>query len=300
MTKLRRFSSRSANYVLSFVLLLILSAGCTTSTTPTYTKAGLDTTIERILKEEYQTEARARLVGGTIWIYVPVENLFEKTTGKDPDDKVKERFDVQENESLLRDELLSVSYLVKPIVPEREKDQGYKLNKKAMEKINHAWEVMRRIAFSMKPAERDEIKFYVLMAGDVINGFELRETIYYKDLIKVLYRAISPGEYHHRVAVKSGIRPEIIGDTKGERINFTEMKMEAFLCSQIEHRIGLKFQKPEVEQNADIDREIRKIVVETLKIYEFSNFRVAELTNLLTNANIHVDSGDVNDFKKLR
>jgi hypothetical protein len=175
---------------------------------------------------------------------------------------------------------------------------GYKLNKKAMEKINHAWDVMRRVVFSMDRKERDEVKFYVLLAADTSNGLQIQETIYYLDLIKVLYRAISPGEYHHRVAVKSGLRPELIGDAEGKNIKFFDVKFRDFVCNQIEHRVGLKFQKPEVAQSADLDKEIKKSVLEVLSIYSFTDFSVAELTNLMTNGRCHLDAADVRDFKK--
>lgn len=304
MTKSRRSSRNSGKPARSLFLFLLLNcavfAGCSISTTPTYSKQDLDVTIERILKKEYKTESRARLVGKTLWVYIPVDTLFEKTQKNDPDDKVKERFDIQENESILKEGLLSVSYLVKPIVPEREKSQGYKLNKQAMEKFNDAWEVTRRVVFSMDPAQRDNVQFYVLMAADVNNGLSLRQIIYYKDMIKVLYRLISPGEYHHRVPVKSGMMAEIVGDRAGRNIKYEDVGFGDFLCGQIEHRIGLKFQKPEVEQGVNMDKEVRRIVLDTLKIYAFSDFRVAELTNLLTNGRAHVDPGDVREIAAVR
>jgi len=250
------------------------------------------------MRQEYKTQAVSRLAGSTLWIYIPVKDLFEKTKGNDPDDKIKERFELLENESILREGLLRVSYLVKPIVPEREKDQGYKINKKALEKINNAWEVLRRIAFSMDRRERDQIQFYVLMGADTVNGLEIRETIYYKDLIKVMYRVISPGEYHHRVVVDSGLRSEVIGDTEGKSVKFTDIKFKDFLCKQIEHRVGLKFQKPEVEQTADTDKEIKKAVLETLRAYEFNEFSAAEMTNLLTNAKQRLEACDIGEPKK--
>jgi len=298
MTRSRRFSRSSARRALSLILPLLLAAGCTLSNSPTYVKRDIDKTVENILRREYKTQAHARLVGSTLWIYVPVRDLFEKTKGNDPDDKVKERFELLENESIIKEGLLRVSYLVKPVVPEREKDQGYKINKKAMEKINNAWEAIRRVAFSMDPKERDQIQFYVLMAADTVNGLEIRETIYYKDLIKVLYRVISPGEYHHRVTVDSGLRSEVIGDTEGTSIKFVDIKFKDFICKQVEHRVGLKFQKPEVEQSADTDKEIKKILLETLRAYDFTDFSAAEMTNLLTNAKCRLDPADVRELKK--
>jgi hypothetical protein len=46
--------------------------------------------------------------------------------------------------------------------------------------------------------------------------------------------------------------------------------------------VGLLRVKPEVEKNADIDKEVTKIVAYTVKTYDFKNFSYVELNNLLT------------------
>lgn len=51
---------------------------------------------------------------------------------------------------------------------------------------------------------------------------------------------------------------------------------------QIKHRIKLKFQKPEVDKNIDIDKEILKIIIYTIKTYDLRNFREVQLDNLVT------------------
>jgi len=47
--------------------------------------------------------------------------------------------------------------------------------------------------------------------------------------------------------------------------------LEEFIADQIQNRIKLKFQKPEVPANADIDKEVLKIVNYTLAAYQFKN-----------------------------
>jgi len=231
------------------------------------------------MRQEYSADCRVKLAGGTLWIYVPVQDLFEKS--KKPE-KVKEKFAIEENKSVLRDGVFKVNYLVKPI-PEQEKIQEYGFNKTEMEKINHAWEVLRRIIFSMDSAERDQIKFYVIIGADTKKGLMLSETIYYKDMLKVLYRFISPDEYHHRIIIDTRIAPAIINDRLGLSIDYRDISLPEFICDQIQHRINLKFQKPEVSHGADVDKEVVKTMIETLAIYEFDNFRTAELMNLYTN-----------------
>jgi hypothetical protein len=44
----------------------------------------------------------------------------------------------------------------------------------------------------------------------------------------------------------------------------------------------MKFQRPEVDKNADVDKEILKIVIATLKAYNFMDFNLVELDNVAT------------------
>ena len=51
---------------------------------------------------------------------------------------------------------------------------------------------------------------------------------------------------------------------------------------QVMHRINLKFGKPEVDKNADVDKEIAKIITYVLKTYGLKDFTAVELNNLIT------------------
>jgi hypothetical protein len=59
--------------------------------------------------------------------------------------------------------------------------------------------------------------------------------------------------------------------------------MADFVIQQIEHRIKLKFQKGEFGKKADIDKEVLKATVYTIKAYDFKDFDEVELYNLTTN-----------------
>lgn len=268
---------------------MCLFLGCSSSTVPTYSKSEVDKSIQKVLLDEYKLEVKTRLVGQTLWIYIPLEDLFEKA--KKPE-KYPERFQISENENEFKYGLLKLNYLIRA-VPETEKTQDYKFNKKAMENITNVWEVLRRVIFSMDKKTRDGIKFYCLVAADIKNGFEIKELIYYQDMFKVTYRFISPGEYQHRVSYDSGVSVNIIGDKEGKHLEYKDISLDEFVAYQIKHRINLKFQKPEVKHNVDIDKEIAKIIIETLKIYDFKDIDTAELNNLLTNNKMTLNRGEI-------
>jgi hypothetical protein len=136
-------------------------------------------------------------------------------------------------------------------------------------------------------------KFYCVITADIRNGFELIDTFYYLDLKKVTYQFISWGEYQHRAIQEVVQSSEIFADTYGLHVKYKDITWEDFLAAQIKHRIKLKFQKPEVGQDADIDKEIIKAIVYTLKTYDYRNFRIVEAANLLTNNKITLNQGAI-------
>ncbi len=269
----------SAKPGLSLLLALLLLSGCSSSTKPTYSKKDIEGAIQNICLKEYKIKVKVKLVGATLWVYFPVENIIEKT---DKPEKYIERFTVEYSKDVLREGVLKAEYLVR-VVPEKEKHQPYQYNKAVFEKINNIWMVIRRVVFSLDHRKEEEPKFFCLVAADIKNGFEIKETFYYLDLKKFAYGFISLGEYQHRAIQETAISAEIIGDTQGKHLNYEDITLAEFIIRQIDQRIRLTFQKPEAQRNADIDKEIAKIVVKTLKIYDFKNFRSVELYNLFTN-----------------
>ena len=294
MTRSRRSSRNSArrglcNFCCGLLALLVILCGCSVCGTFTYCKTNLAVSIPEILKKEYKTDSVARLVGQTLWVYLPVENMIE---APEKPQKYIEKFDVKRNRSRFVGPILRSEFYVKP-VPAREKIQETAISKQAMDTISNAWKVIRRVVFSMHPREREEVKFFVLVISDIKLGYEIREYFYYQDLSKVSYGLISVGEYQHRVVQESGGGKGIVGDVLGTHLEYTDMTLRDFVTRQIQHRVGLKFQKPEVEPGIDIDKEMQKVVADTLRIYGIKDFERAELNNLVSQQRSLLENRDV-------
>lgn len=268
--------------LLNITLISCLIAGCTSSTTPTYRKEDLTTSIQNICKNEYKIDVKAFLIGETCWIYFPVEDLVEKA--KKPE-KYPERFIIEDTKNEFQDGIIKLEYKIKSI-PEVEKTQEIAYNKKVGEQVNNVWAVLRRVILSMDYEKSGGPKVFCLVIADIKNGFEIKNTFYYLDLKKASYGFISWEEYQHRTVQDMAIEDNIINDKEGEHLKIKEITLEDFIVSQIGHRIRLKFQKPEVRNNVDIDKEIKKVVVNTLKIYDFRDFSAVELNNRVTNNKI--------------
>lgn len=282
MMKLRLSLKNLARRGLNLCIIACLLYGCSSSTAPTYRKEDIEKSIQNICKNEYKLDIKAKLAGSTLWIYLPVEGLIEKS---DKPEKVTERFNIEQSKGEFADGILSLKYSIKPI-PEQEKYQEYKYNKNVLENINSIWKVLRRVIFSMKCIKGEEPKFYSLIIADTNMGVQIKELLYYLDLKKVSYGYISWEEYQHRSIVDQDIAPELVQDKEGLHINYRDITFKEFLLAQIGQRIKLKFQKPEVDKNADIDKEVIKVIEYTLKVYDFKDFSAVELNNLLTQSRI--------------
>lgn len=277
-SKLSLKSLAKSGQFFSLGLLLFITSGCTSSTTPTFLKENITSAIQDIAKNEYKIDVRAKLVGKTLWVYLPLEDLLEKS---DKPEKYLEKFDIQNNKAEFEAGLLKLKYLIKNI-PEKEKFQEYKYSKQALEKIDSIWKVLRRVIFSMDSLQKNNPIFFCLVTADIKNGIETKEIFYYLDLKKVSYDFISWGEYQHRTIQETDVDPRIIGDKEGLYLEYKDITLDEFVADQIQHRIKLKFQRPEVTETADIDKEILKVAIFTIKTYMPEKLTAVELDNLLT------------------
>jgi len=152
---------------------------------------------------------------------------------------------------------------------------------------------LRRVIFSTDRHTGKQPLFFCFVTADMKTGFEVREIFYLIDLKKLYYEYISWGEYQHRAVQDSTISPKIVGDWTGEHLDFRDVTMREFIVKQINHRIQLKFQKPEVEQSADIDKEILKIAAHTIRMYKFRDFSVLQLDNAFTRRTLVLSNDEV-------
>ena len=280
MTKLRLSLKNSAKPALlvNLLIFLCLVFGCSSSTEPTYTKENIVDSIQDICRKEHNIEVEARLVGRTLWVYLPLENLFSVS---EKPEKFTQKFVIEQNQGQFSEGTLKVGYLIKPI-PTKEELNNFGYDKAASDKFYKVLRVLRRIVFSTKHSDENAPRFFVLVMADIKNGIMIQQVFYYLDLKKVSYNFISAEEFSHRSLQDSEKSPQIIGDRQGLSLDYRDITMEEFIIKQIQRRIDLKFQKPEVNQSADVDKEILKIVSNTLKIYEFKDFNAAQLYNQLT------------------
>jgi len=274
--KLRRFSKNLVKTGLKLFIIASISCGCTISTKPSFLIEEAPQAIREICKNEYKLDITAKLIGHTFWIYLPLENLLSKPTKPE---KYIERFLIENNSISFADNRMQANYLIQPIA-DKESQQEMVIDKKASESIFNILQVVRRVLFSVDQSKDKQPIFFCIVAADITNGFEIKEIFYYLDLQKISYGFISQTEYQHRIIQETSISPFIINDKEGRHLIYEDISEEKFIALQIQHRIRLKFQKPEVTKSADIDKEVLRIIAYTLEAYKYKNLLTLETNNL--------------------
>ncbi|MCU0650912.1 MAG: hypothetical protein MUC52_01605 [Candidatus Omnitrophica bacterium] len=254
-----------------------------------YNTQNLTKTLQDLALADYKTELSARLVGSTLWIYMPVTDLFVQCDLKD---KSLEKFRIAENYGQVKGSVFKGKYNI-TAVPIKDKSCNIKINKEISEKIGDLWKLIRRVLFGIDKSQKDDIKFVSMVIADIKNGYEIKEIFYARDLKRVSYGLMSIFEFQHRVIQDSYMSPLVIGDKAGRHVEYKDITLPEFVQKQIEYRINLKFSKPEVEQSADINKEVSKIITETLQIYNLTDVGYIEFTNYGSNSTVTLTDRDI-------
>ena len=279
MTKLRLSLRNLAKAALVNSFLLLSLPGCSFQPNhDPYTLTNLSDYLVKIARDDYKVTLVSKLVGQTLWVYLPLEeSLF---IDADKPQEYSQRYEIKNLEAGLNYETLSLDYAVSE-VPETKESQNKKFNPEVADKINKTLRTIRRVLFNLKP-QKYEPRFFVLAATDIKTGIELVDTTYIDDIRKVSYDMISWIEYQHRTLENVNVSFTAIGDKKGRHLRMRDIDFQDFLLEQIKQRIQVKFNRNETEKGADIDEEVLKTVKYVLEIYKFKDFLVLELKNSLT------------------
>jgi len=277
MMKSKLFSKSLVKIGLKLLPFILFISACSSSVTPSFLKEDIVDAVKDICKKEYQLQLKIKLVGQTLWVYMPLEDIVTKSENPE---KYIERFLIEDKKNSLSEGILRVNYFIKPI-EEKEVQQEMALDKKVNEKIFNVLQVIRRVLFSTDNSKINSPLFFCIVTADIKDGFEIKQIFHLSDLKKLSFGFISQTEYQHRIVQDTLVSLLIIGDTEGRHLDYQDITLEDFITSQIQNRIRIKFQKPEVEKNADIDKEVLKIVTYTVNAYNFKNFTLLEMINLL-------------------
>jgi len=122
--------------------------------------------------------------------------------------------------------------------------------------------------------------FVSIIITDIVNGLELVNTFHYKDYQHYSFGHLPVEEFYKRNLQKIVGNINAIGDYEGEHIDYKEITWPEFLAKQIKNRIDFKYNQSAFPPSDDDEKEILKIVNETLSAYNFNALDEVRLENL--------------------
>lgn len=262
-----------------------LFAGCSKTTPPA--PRPLSEAHQKFLKicrEEHKLKVVLKPLSNTLWTYVPLDDDLMKVSstpeGARKSDMGEEHPSVKYLESVHNDRRFKITY---DIHPDKNylQSPGYRLAySSAYQKISQ--QVLAGVSRAYFEAA-DAPQFFVVVIADVKNGVEMENIFYLEDLKQYMaFGALPQEEFVKRSIYEARGKTDWIGDAQGRHLAYTEITLPEFLAKQIATRINFKYQKSSFPPSADTRGEILKVVAETFKSYNFTDFNYVELRDLAT------------------
>lgn len=271
MTKSKRSLKNTANPAFHSLILFILTFfifGCAAELAPSYKESDIPYHIKKICKNEYGLDVVTKASNNSLWIYAPLQRIIHKDFPKDKN-------------KLLDDAMV--------------------------EKLRNIIITVGRVFLSADKAP----EFYCLVASDVTEiGIDYTLIGYVLDIKKTNDGYIPWNEANRRYVVKIEINPEALNDNQGEHIKPYDIQLGDFLAEQISQRSGAYFQEATMKKLFKIEKlsgrysdetfffdytlqslaksefkvkdKLREIITYVLKSYEFKNFLMVEIKDMLS------------------
>lgn len=263
-----RNSARPA-LLFKFILIPIFAlAGCAGPIEPTYKEKDLAPLVKKICKDEYNLEVVTGRTVNTLWVYAPLERILHKEYGK-KEDKV--------------------------------------FDEEVIEKLRNILTTIGRVLISSDTSP----EFFVLVASDTNIGLDYVIIANVLDIKKSYAGFIPFTEAQKRYLIKLKLAPEAAGDSTGKHVYIYNIELANFIAEQIAQRIAVQFQDDNLkkyfkldksegefkdgsfifsyaieetlkpDKNINVMKEILNTVTYCLKTYEFRNFSLVEINDLL-------------------
>ncbi len=294
------------------ILTCLLLTGCMKSAplSPT-TLSAAEEQFLKICHEELKYEVHVLRAGQSVWVYVPLEeNIFDiKSSPKDESPKAApaKSWSIQFLESKFQDQTFSVSYdidLTKKYDTSRGIQNKYsdvysQRQREVLTALTRAYfdvgHLPGVIIFNNPEQQKKQTNlvnayvppenppnFFVMVFADIKRGVVTKTITYFPDMKMAMSNppAIPSEEFGKRYVSEIYGNPDIIGDKTGAHLNIEDIRMTDFLAKQIDNRISTKFVRSAFPPTEDVQTEIWNIVAETLKLYQFTDFKNIKLIDL--------------------
>jgi hypothetical protein len=256
-------------------------------------------TLVRLLKEENNLKVVTKEFEHTLWVYLPSEENFFQMKAKSGRPQGPSGPTVLPAiyflDGKFEDENFEISYDIGPS-KNYAKDPGY------TSQVSEAYQIKQQnilaAIYRAYAGSGDKAPdFFVIVMADVVNGLEYRILFYLKDLIRFSTDQTFLDEYQKRFVSKQPFGDTaIIGDKKGNHIDFKDISWPEFLTKQILYRVQYRYQPATLPPSDNPEEEILRAAAQTVDAYGFTDFSSVQLHDLSDDSTDAVTREDLSAY----
>lgn len=302
-------------YLPTFFIILSLSLyGCSKGL-PSHgvTMSAAHEKFLKTCREEFKYKVRTKLVGKTMWVYVPIEERIVdvKATDKGPfsSNEAQEKIAVRYLDTQITTDAINIEYDI-AMGKGYGKSFGYsssyteeysKVQNNVLMALKDSFFDVGKIAGDVEfmDAQKNEShkklvdsyvktdkppEFFVITIANITKGIEIEIMLNFDD-----YKgAMSPNpiipheEYTKRYLTEIRGNTDIISDLDGKHINYRDITLQEFLGKQITNRVNFKYGRSDFPPSDDTIKELLNITATTVRLYDFNAFSSVNLKDLVT------------------
>ncbi len=267
---------KNSLFIALTIFEFVVLPGCATKETA-LTSSEADRKFIEIVREEFHYNPVVNTAGKTVWIYLPREReifQFKASQGQ----QTPRKFLLEYIDVYFEDNSFVLEYDIVPAAGKKSsKNNGItsSYSEAFGEENRNLMSAIMRAYFDVK-----DINFIVSISADIKSGIEVISTLYIEDFKKYQASLLPPEEYFLRALTDSKGSEKIINDTAGNHLAREDIFWEDFIARQIAQRINFKYQQSDFEPGEDTQKELLRIVQQTVHIYNFSDFTSVRLYDL--------------------
>lgn len=289
--------------LLTLVCAFVFCFGCAKKEPPPPSISEAQQRFEKKCREDFDMHVKTKQVGTTMYIYLPTDKpMFDYEAQKEntqTTDKKEAKFSINFLEGKYEENTFSFEYDFIDRKKSSKEDFGYTstYTDTYIKQQNNLFVAISDSFFENTLAKGEILpQFMVIIIADIVKGIESRSTFYLQDFKRYMSGDLPYEEYMKRFLPETKGGQSLIGDEIGTHIDYQDIKMSDFLTKQAENRIRFRFQHSDFQPSDDYDTEIVNQIADTLRYYDFVNYKQVNLNNLRLNKKYIFDQEQLKSF----
>ena len=287
----------------------------------TLSQAEID--LKKICRDEFQYTVTTKLLDHTLWVYLPMKDRIVDTKAAEANpaqSPTAKKNSLSYVDSEFSDKTFNIEFEISPT--SRQRDYGYTSTyTEEYQKVQHnLFTAIARAYFDVGTVPGDVTNpdpqkqashqalvkayvktdklpdFFVVVIADTVKGLETQTLFYIQDLKEYMTGSLPGDEYPKRFINELHGSQAGIGDMDGKHLDYQDYTWPEFLSRQITARINFKYHASSFPPSSDAMNEMEKIVGETLRAYQFTDFDSLQFKDLKTDSTTTIGRGQLEEL----